>query len=95
MKIKIYFFITGIFLQNAKQFAYMVKYGLTPMQAIQSATINAADLMGLRKSIGSIEIGKFADLIAVVANPLENISSLEQVSFVMKGGIIYKNGFNK
>ena len=80
---------------NAMQFAYMVKFGQTQMQAIQSATVNAADLLGLNKKVGSIEKGKFADIIAVVGNPLENISLLEKVSFVMKGGVIYKNEIKK
>jgi imidazolonepropionase-like amidohydrolase len=80
---------------NARQFAYMVKYGLTPMQAIQTATINAADLLGWKGKIGSITKGKFADIIAVEGNPLENISVLEQVLFVMKGGVIYKNEVKK
>ena len=75
---------------NGKQFHYMVKYGLTPMQAIQSATINAATLLGMEDKIGSIEKLKFADIIAVEGNPLENISLLEQIKFVMKDGIIYK-----
>ncbi|MEP7322328.1 MAG: amidohydrolase family protein [Saprospiraceae bacterium] len=76
---------------NARQFAFMVKYGQTPMQAIQSATINAADLLGWSERIGSIEKGKYADIIAVEGNPLDNISILENVSFVMKGGFVYKN----
>lgn len=80
---------------NARQFAYMVKYGQTPMQAIQSATVNAADLLGWNKKIGSLEKGKFADVIAVEENPLNNISSLEKVSFVMKGGVVYKNEIKK
>ena len=80
---------------NAHQFAYMVKYGQTPMQAIQSATVNAADLLGWNKKIGSLEKGKFADVIAVEENPLNNISSLEKVSFVMKGGVVYKNEIKK
>lgn len=80
---------------NAKQFAYMVRSGQTPMQAIQSATVNAADLLGWSKKIGSIEKGKFADIVAVVGNPLDNISLLEKVSFVMKGGIVYKNEIKK
>ena len=75
---------------NAKQFAYQVKYGQTPMQAIQSATINAADLIGVAEQIGSIRPGKLADLIAVPGNPLEDITQLERVSFVMKDGKIYK-----
>lgn len=76
---------------NAKQFVYFVKYGLTPMQAIQTATINAADLLGWKEKIGSLEKGKYADIIAVEENPLDNISTLEHVSFVMKGGIVFKN----
>lgn len=77
---------------NGKQFFYMVKYGLSPMQAIQSATINAADLIGLKKA-GSIKAGKYADIIAVTENPLTNITSLEKVGFVMKGGEVYKNDY--
>jgi len=80
---------------NARQFSYMVKYGQTPMQAIQSATINAANLLGKSNQIGSIEKGKFADIIAVEGNPLDNISILENVTFVMKGGVIYKNKIKK
>ena len=75
---------------NAKQFVYQVKYGQTPMQAIQSATINAADLIGVAEQIGSIRPGKLADLIAVPGNPLEDITQLERVSFVMKDGRVYK-----
>ena len=75
---------------NAKQFKYMVKFGLTPMQAIQAATVNASDLVGLKK-IGSIKPGKFADIIAVETNPLDDVSVLENVKFVMKGGVVYKN----
>jgi len=74
----------------AKQFAMMVKYGMTPMQAIQSATINAADLLGQRDSLGSIKPGKYADLIAVSGDPLADVSVLERVEFVMKEGKVYK-----
>jgi imidazolonepropionase-like amidohydrolase len=80
---------------NARQFTYMVKYGLSPMQAIQTATINAADLLGWKSKVGSITKGKFADIIAVEGNPLDNISILEQVQFVMKGGVVYKNEIKK
>ena len=76
---------------NAKQFAYMVKYGQTPMQAIQSATVVSSELLGWNKKIGSIEKGKYADIIAVKTNPLDDIKILENVSFVMKGGTVYKN----
>lgn len=74
---------------NAKQFVYMVKYGLSPAQAIQSATVWAADLLGKRKELGSITPGKYADVIAVDGDPLKDISVMEHVSFVMKDGKIY------
>ena len=75
---------------NARQFAYMVKYGMTPMQAIQSATSNAADLLGKSNLLGSLQPGRYADIIAVSGNPLEDIRLLENVKFVMKEGKIYK-----
>ena len=75
---------------SARQFAFMVKYGMTPMQAIQAATVNAADLLGRSSEIGSIKAGKFADLIAVEGDPVTNIRVLENVSFVMKEGKTYK-----
>jgi imidazolonepropionase-like amidohydrolase len=75
---------------NAKQFYYMVKYGLSPMQAIQTATVNAADLIGNTR-IGAIRPGGFADIIAVKADPLKDIKALENVSLVMKGGEIYRS----
>lgn len=76
---------------NGKQFSYMVTWGMTPMQAIQAATTSASKLMGWENKIGSISVGKFADIIAVVGNPLDDIKILEDVKFVMKGGRIYKN----
>src|SRR2546430_466399 len=75
---------------NARQFAFMVKYGMTPMQAIQSATSNAADLLGKSNLLGSLQPGRYADIIAVSGNPLEDIRLLENVKFVMKDGKIYK-----
>jgi imidazolonepropionase-like amidohydrolase len=75
---------------NARQFAFMVKYGMTPMQAIQSATANAADLLGKSDLLGSLQPGKYADIIAVSGDPLENVRLLENVKFVMKDGKIYK-----
>jgi imidazolonepropionase-like amidohydrolase len=75
---------------NAKQFYYMVKYGLSPMQAIQAATVNAADLIGNTR-IGAIRVGGFADIIAVKGDPLNDIKALETVSFVMKGGEVYRS----
>jgi imidazolonepropionase-like amidohydrolase len=76
---------------SGKQFAFMVKYGMTPMQAIQAATSNAADLLGHASELGSIKVGKYADLIAVSGDPLKDISLLERVEFVMKGGKVYKS----
>jgi imidazolonepropionase-like amidohydrolase len=76
---------------NAKQFFYMVKYGMTPMQAIQAATINGADLLGWKDRIGSVSAGKFADLIAVKADPLADPAALTHVNFVMKGGAVIKD----
>jgi imidazolonepropionase-like amidohydrolase len=73
-----------------KQFAFMVKYGMTPMHAIQAATSNAADLLGHSDLIGSIKPGKSADMVAVSGDPLKDIKLLENVEFVMKEGKIYK-----
>jgi imidazolonepropionase-like amidohydrolase len=73
-----------------RQFAFMVKYGMTPMQAIQAATHNAADLLGKSELLGSIQPGKYADIIAVPGDPLADVRALEHVSFVMKEGKIYK-----
>jgi imidazolonepropionase-like amidohydrolase len=75
---------------NAKQFAYMVRYGMTPMQAIQSATIRAAELLGKDSELGSIAPGRFADLVAVDGDPLGDIRILENVAHVMKGGNIVR-----
>ena len=75
---------------GARQFAFMVKYGMTPMQAIQAATVNAADLIGHSELFGSIAAGKSADIIAVKGDPLADIRVLEHVDFVMKEGKVYK-----
>jgi imidazolonepropionase-like amidohydrolase len=75
---------------SGMQFAFMVKYGMTPMQAIQAATSNAADLLGHSKELGSIKPGKYADIIAVSGDPLTDIHLLEKVPFVMKDGTVYK-----
>lgn len=74
----------------AKQFAFMVQYGMTPMQAIQAATSSAADLLGHADILGSIKPGKYADVIAVSGDPLRDVSVLENISFVMKEGKVYK-----
>jgi imidazolonepropionase-like amidohydrolase len=77
---------------NARQFRYMVQYGMTPMQAIQAATINAADLLGWKDRIGSLSNGKFADIIAVKGDPTADPAVLTRVNFVMKGGAVLKDG---
>ena len=75
---------------NAHEFAVMVKLGLTPLQAIQSSTVNAADLLGWSDRVGTLEAGKFADLVAVDGDPLADVSLLENVKVVIKGGEIVK-----
>jgi imidazolonepropionase-like amidohydrolase len=80
---------------NAHEFAVMVKLGLTPLQAIQAATVNAADLLGWSDKIGSVEPGKWADIIAVDGDPLQDVTTLERVKFVMKGGATVKNDYAK
>ncbi len=65
--------------------------GMTPMQAIQAATIDAAELIGWPRKVGAVEAGRFADIIAVQGDPLKNVEVLENVSFVMKGGKVYKD----
>lgn len=77
---------------NAKEFALMVEAGFTPEEAIRSATIVAAEHLQMSKDIGTLEAGKFADLIAVASDPLQDITVLETVDFVMKGGEVYKSG---
>jgi imidazolonepropionase-like amidohydrolase len=76
---------------NAMQLPYMVKYGMSPMQAIQSATISAADLMQWTDSVGSLKPGKYADIIAVEGDALADLRSFRRVGFVMKGGVVYKH----
>jgi imidazolonepropionase-like amidohydrolase len=80
---------------NAHEFAVMVKLGLTPLQAIQAATVNAADLLGWSGKVGSLEPGAWADIIAVDADPLKDVTTLERVKFVMKGGEIIRNEYAK
>jgi imidazolonepropionase-like amidohydrolase len=76
--------------RSISQFAFMVKYGMTPMQAIQSATTSAADLLGKSEILGSIDPGKYADIVAAPDNPLDDIRAIEHITFVMKEGKIYK-----
>lgn len=77
--------------ENARQFAYMVKYGMTPAQAVRAATSNAAELLARTNDVGSIAPGRFADIIAVSGDPLADVTVLEKVGFVMKGGTVYKD----
>jgi imidazolonepropionase-like amidohydrolase len=75
---------------EAQEFGYMVKYGMTPWQAIQSATITAAALLDQQDHLGAIEVGKDADIVAVSGDPLADVAELGQVKFVMKGGVVFK-----
>jgi imidazolonepropionase-like amidohydrolase len=80
---------------QAKEFSYMVRYGMTPMQAIQSATVVAAELLQAESDLGVVEPGKYADIVAVEGDPLADISELERVKFVMKGGQVVKDESRK
>ncbi|HYL93264.1 MAG TPA: amidohydrolase family protein, partial [Alphaproteobacteria bacterium] len=75
----------------AVEFPLMVKYGMTPAQAIRSATTSAADLLGMQNEVGGISAGKYADLVAVKGDPLNDITLLQKIDFVMKGGEVYKS----
>lgn len=75
---------------NARQFAVMVRYGMAPLDAVRTATLNAAELMGWTGKAGVIAPGAWADLVAVAGDPLRDVSELERVAFVMKGGVVYK-----
>jgi len=78
-------------LNEAKEFEYYLQYGMTPLQAIRSGTSTAADLLGWGDKLGTIEAGKWADIVAVSGDPLKDIKELQNVKFVMKGGMVYKN----
>ncbi|HEV7514930.1 MAG TPA: amidohydrolase family protein, partial [Thermoanaerobaculia bacterium] len=77
--------------QNARQFHSLLALGLTPVQVIQMATANAADLLGWSDKVGSVTPGRYADLIAVDGDPLTDVTELERVRFVMKGGVVIKD----
>jgi imidazolonepropionase-like amidohydrolase len=77
-------------INQAMEFPLMVKYGMTPAQAIRAATAGAAELLGMDKELGTIEPGKLADIVAVPGNPLEDVTVLQKVNFVMKGGVVVK-----
>jgi len=76
----------------AKEFAVMVQYGMPPAQALHAANMSAATLLGMQDQVGSIEPGKYADIVAVPADPMQDIHQLENVDFVMKGGTVYRHG---
>jgi imidazolonepropionase-like amidohydrolase len=75
---------------NARQFAVMVRYGATPLQAIQAATVTAAQALGQEKDVGQVAVGRYGDLIAVAGDPLSDVTTLEKPVFVMKGGAVVK-----
>jgi imidazolonepropionase-like amidohydrolase len=75
---------------NAREFAYMVEAGMPPLEAIRSATLGAAELLDQSQTLGRIEPGYSADLIAVAGNPLTDIATLQTMAFVMKDGVVYK-----
>jgi imidazolonepropionase-like amidohydrolase len=83
--------LSGNHERAAQEFVWMVRYGMAPMKALLSATSVSAELMGWQDRIGTLEPGKLADVVAVKGNPLEDISAMTRVSFVMKDGVIYKN----
>ena len=76
--------------ENAKEFGYMVEAGMPPMYAIQAATTHGAELLKQDKDLGSVTARKFADVVAVPGNPLDDITLMTKVSFVMKEGVVYK-----
>ena len=75
---------------NARQFAVMVRYGATPLQAIQAATVNAAAALGQEKDVGRIVVGAYGDLVGVAGDPLSDVTVLQKPVFVMKGGEVVK-----
>lgn len=80
-----------ISMENWLEFTYMIEAGMTPMDAIKAATISAAELLGIKDQLGSIEVGKIADLVAVDGDPLKDPQVFGKVVFVMKEGVVYKN----
>jgi imidazolonepropionase-like amidohydrolase len=72
----------------AKELSSMVKFGMTPSQALRAATVTAAELLGMQDSLGTIEAGKLADIVAVPGDPIADVTVMEKVDFVMKGGVV-------
>jgi len=77
--------------ENGKEFGYMVEVGMKPLEALRSATVTTSEMLGISDKYGTLEVGKMADIVAVDKNPLDDISTMENVSFVMKGGGVFKN----
>jgi len=75
---------------NARQFAKMVEWGMTPIEAIRAATLNAAEALGMGGDIGAIVVGRFADIIAIEGDPLADVTRLQHVAAVVKGGVLMK-----
>jgi imidazolonepropionase-like amidohydrolase len=75
----------------AKEFPYMIQYGMTPMQAIQSATSRAAEMLGMKGQLGVVAAGAYADVVAVSGDPLKDVKALERVVFVMKDGKVFRD----
>ena len=75
---------------NAKEFEYMVEAGMPPLEAIRAATLNGAMVMGLERDIGTLEVGKLADIVAVPGDPSKEISVMSKMQFVMRDGVIYR-----
>jgi imidazolonepropionase-like amidohydrolase len=73
-----------------KEFSFMVQWGMTPLQALRSATVVASELLGMQKEIGTLEVGKYADIVSVPGDPLSDITAMQEVDFVMKGGVVYQ-----
>jgi imidazolonepropionase-like amidohydrolase len=82
-------------INGAKEFGYYVDYGMTPMQSIRTGTVVAAELLGWSDRVGTVEKGKWADMVAVSGDPLGDITELQRVKFVMKGGVVYRNEVNQ
>jgi imidazolonepropionase-like amidohydrolase len=74
----------------AKEFGYMVKWGMTPVRAMRAATSSAAELLGMQDQVGTVEAGKLADIVAVTGDPFSDVTVLEKVDFVMKGGVVVR-----
>jgi imidazolonepropionase-like amidohydrolase len=75
---------------NAREFRHLIRLGMTPLEALQAATVNAAELLGIADRLGAVEVGKVADLVAVSGNPLDDITALERIVFVMRDGRIVR-----